>query len=83
MIKIDYFELWKECKKGTIATMYNNLADDLRAGYDPFGNSAIESKHEIAIFEVTYLNTLKNLSAMNEECRQKYCKNDLKSRGWI
>ena len=42
-----WFKIWFEYNQMILSEMYQNLADDLDAGYNPFGNSIMKQRRSI------------------------------------
>ena len=83
MKTVDYVQLWHDDKQSMLATMYTNLASDLRNGYNPFGKSALTQKAYIAAYENEYAVQSKALLAKDEKAARKWAYHDLRRRGVI
>lgn len=84
-----WFDIWYGDKESIIATMVQNMADDLNAGYDYFGKSIMEQRKMIeeykAQFDAEY-EMLKGIVlqyADGEKRVERWCYLDLKKRGAI
>lgn len=79
----DWFDLWYEDKQGMIATMARNMAADLAAGYDYFGNSIAKQRDEITRYKAQFDAEMDAFKTMDETAVNRWCFYDLKKRGAI
>lgn len=79
----DWFDLWFEDKQGMIATMTRNMAADLAAGYDYFGNSIAEQRRGIERYKADFDRQMDEFKTMDEAAVNRWCFYDLKKRGAI
>ena len=79
----DWFEIWYEDKRGMMATMARNMAADLAAGYDYFGNSIRKQQQEIAQYKAQFDEEMEAFKGMDETAVNRWCFYDLKKRGAI
>lgn len=81
--KMPYFNMWYDDKENIIATMYSNMQDDLRVGYDPNGQSITQQKADIEAYKAAYYAQLDKLATMDEKTINRWCYLDMKRRGVI
>lgn len=79
----DWFDLWYEDKQVMIATMTRNMAADLAAGYDYFGNSITGQRREIERYKAQFDAEIDAFKSMDETAVNRWCFYDLKKRGAI
>ena len=79
----DWFEMWFEDKKCVRDTMIRNMAADLNAGYNYFGNSIIKQRKEIENYQMDIDNTMELFKTMEEKEVNRWCFYDMKKRGII
>ena len=79
----DWFELWFEDKQGMVATMASNMAADINAGYDYFGNSIQKQLKAIEAYKAEYEAQMDKFAAMEEKEVNRWCFYDMKKRGVI
>ena len=63
--------------------MIRNMASDLNAGYDYFGQSITKQKQEIAEYKVQTDKTLDMFKDMDEKAVNRWCFYELKKHGAI
>lgn len=78
-----WFKIWFDDKKSIIATMYENLASDLDAGYDPFGCSITTQRREIDEYTQKFDAEMRALQEKDKQHVEHWCYYDLKRRGAI
>lgn len=79
----DWEDLWNMDKKNIIATMYSNMSDDLKAGWNILSPAINRQKVDIANYENAYVDTLYKLATMTPEEANRWCFYDMKARGII
>ena len=79
----DYFELWCESKENMIETMYRNIGDDLKAGYNPHGELIQRQKEALEKYKGEYETQLMNFADMTTKKVNRWCFLDLKRRGYL
>ena len=80
---MDWFKLWYEDKQSILETMCHNLAADLAAGYNYFGNSAKKQRGEIDAYKYLFDAEMDMLKEMDEKKANRWCRIDLIKRGAI
>ena len=79
----DWFEVWFEDRESILNTMVRNMAADLNAGYDYFGQSITQQKRMIAGYKEETDSTLDMFKGMTEKEVNRWCYYELKKRGAI
>ena len=79
----DWFDVWFEDRESILNTMVRNMASDLNAGYDYFGQSITRQKQEIAEYKVQTDKTLDMFKDMDEKAVNRWCFYELKKHGAI
>ena len=79
----DWFDVWFEDRESILNTMVRNMASDLNAGYDYFGQSITKQKQEIAEYKVQTDKTLDMFKDMDEKAVNRWCFYELKKHGAI
>ena len=80
----NWLQIWKKDTESLICCMVRNLASDIEAGYDPFGNSITNSINELVKYKSRREMEMKILQeTMNPEQINKWCWEDLIRRGAI
>lgn len=79
----DWFELWQEDKECMLETMVKNMAADLDAGYNYFGNCIKNQKEIIDEYQKAYENRMYEFASMSDKEVNKWCFYDMKVRGVI
>lgn len=79
----DWFEIWFEDKKAMMATMVKNMASDLDAGYDYFGNSIRNQREMIERYQAQFDSERDTFKTMDEYTVNRWCFYDMKKRGVI
>ena len=79
----DWFDLWFEDKNSIIASMSRNIASDLKAGYDFFGNSIQKQIRELEQYKEEVDCQLDSFKSMSNEEVNKWCFYELKKKGAI
>ena len=79
----DWFTIWEEDKHAILATMQENMAADIAAGYNPFGNAIKKQRDTIADYAREIANTYDLFKTMAAEAVNRWCFYDLKKRGAI
>lgn len=83
MKKTDWKQMWKEDVNSMLATMCENMACDLRYGYDARGKSMQEYHKQITRYMYWIQDSMNAMEKMEEEKAQKWAYADLKRRGAI
>lgn len=79
----DWFDVWFEDRESILNTMVRNMASDLNAGYDYFGQSITQQKQEIAEYKAQTDKTLDMFKDMDEKAVNRWCFYELKKHGAI
>ena len=79
----DWFDVWFEDRESILNTMVRNMASDLNAGYDYFGQSITKQKQEIAEYKAQTDKTLDMFKDMDEKVVNRWCFYELKKHGAI
>lgn len=79
----DWYEIWCGDKEAMIATMVRNMASDLDAGYNYFGNCIRRQREMIEAYQKDYEDTLESFKTMTDAQILRWCYFDLKKRGAI
>jgi len=80
---INWFELWFDDKESMLNTMVKNMASDLNAGYDYFGDCIKRQTEAIANYKAEFDRQLMSFADMDEGKRNRWCYYDLLRRGAI
>lgn len=79
----DWFEIWFEDKQSMIEIMTSNMAADLQAGYDFFGNSIQSQMRDIQEYKNRFDAQMEDFKFMEDKAVNRWCFYDLKKRGAI
>lgn len=79
----EWIDMWIADKKCMTATMIQNMADDLGAGYDIGGNCIKRQRAEIEAYEADWQRKMMGFAAMDEKTAGRWCFYDMKKRGVI
>ena len=79
----DWFDVWFEDRESILNTMVRNMASDLNAGYNYFGQSITRQKQEIAEYKAQTDKTLDMCKDMDEKAVNRWCFYELKKHGAI
>ena len=79
----DWFDVWFEDRESILNTMVRNMASDLNAGYNYFGQSITNQKQEIAEYKAQTDKTLDMFKDMDEKAVNRWCFYELKKHGAI
>ena len=79
----DWFDVWFEDRESILSTMIRNMASDLNAGYNYFGQSITKQKQEIAEYKAQTDKTLDMFKDMDEKAVNRWCFYELKKHGAI
>ena len=79
--KGEWFEMWEGDVKCILSIMFQNMADDLRVGYDPLGQSITTQRHEIAEYQKYIDNCYETFKPMTEDQVDHWCFYELKRKG--
>jgi len=82
-MKIDWFEMWFEDKQNILNTMVHNMASDLEAGYDYFGNCIQNQKKMIDEYKAQFDAEMDSFYEMDDAKVQRWCYYNMKKRGVI
>ena len=83
MFHTTWFDLWVDDKRSILETMISNMAADLDAGYDYFGDSISKQRREIDEYKALFDAELKELRYLDEKQADRWCYVDLRRRGVI
>ena len=81
--KIDWFKMWMEDKESIINCMARNMAADLEAGYNYFGNSIQLQIAELNDYKAKYNADLDKIAEMDESKVNHWCYIQLLKAGAI
>jgi len=79
----DWFDIWFTDKECMIECMVRNMAADLDAGYDYFGNSIRSQREAIEAYKADFEKQLDEFKLMDEKQVNRWCFYDMKKRGVI
>ena len=79
----NWFEIWFEDREAILSTMVRNMAADLEAGYDYFGNSITKQRQEIEKYKDETDHALDMFKFMDEKAVNRWCFYELKKHGAI
>lgn len=79
----DWFELWYDDKNSIIDTMARNMAADISAGYNYFGQSIVKQRRAIAQYKEQMDAEIDAFKEMDEKEVNRWCYYDMKKRGAI
>lgn len=79
----DWFDIWFADKQGVIDCMTRNMAADLEAGYDYFGNSIRSQREAIETYKAEFDRQVDEFKMMDEKQVNRWCFYDMKKRGVI
>lgn len=79
----DWFNLWFADKTAMVGTMVKNMAADLDAGYDYFGNSIRSQREAIEAYQAQFDAEMDMFKGMEEKEVNRWCFYDMKKRGVI
>lgn len=79
----DWFEIWFADKQGMIEVMASNMAADIAAGYDYFGNCIQNQIKTIDSYKAEFDAQVDEFKSMEDEKVNRWCYYDLKKRGAI
>lgn len=82
-MKMDWFEIWVEDKKNILNTMARNMAADLEAGYDYYGQSIQRQIQEMNEYKAKFDADLDKVAEMDDNKVQKWCYIQLLKAGAI
>ena len=81
--RTDWFEIWCEDKKNIMNTMARNMAADLEAGYDFFGNSIQRQIKDMEAYRDAFNAEMDKIAEMEPSRVNHYCYVKLKKAGAI
>ena len=79
----NWFEIWFADKEAMVSTMVSNMAADLDAGYDYFGNTIKSERAAIEAYKAQFDAEVDAFKAMDETQVNRWCFYDMKKRGVI
>lgn len=79
----EWFNMWFADKKSIISIMYQNMASDLVAGYDPMGYSIRQQQVDIEKYQRELDRQLDIFKTMEDNAVDRWCFYDMKKRGVI
>ena len=79
----DWFEIWFADKQGMIEVMASNLASDIAAGYNYFGDCIRKQMKMIEDYKAEFDRQMDEFKMMEEKAVNRWCFYDLKKRGAI
>ena len=79
----NWFDIWFTDKQGMIDCMIRNMAADLEAGYDYFGNSIRSQREAIETYKAEFDRQVDEFKMMDEKQVNRWCFYDMKKRGVI
>lgn len=79
----DWFDIWFADKQSMIDCMIRNMAADLEAGYDYFGNSIRSQREAIETYKAEFDRQMDEFKMMDEKAVNRWCFYDMKKRGAI
>ena len=82
-MKQDWFKMWVEDKECIISTMARNMASDLEAGYNYWGQSIQQQIAEMNEYKAKYDAQLDQIANMDENKVQHWCYIQLLKAGAI
>lgn len=82
-MKNDWFEIWFQDKNDILNCMIKNMASDLNAGYNYFGNCIQKQLHAIEEYKNQFDSEMDAFYEMDENKVQRWCYYNLKKRGVI
>lgn len=81
--RTDWFEIWCEDKQNIMNTMARNMAADLEAGYDFFGNSIQRQIKDMEAYRDAFNAEMDKIAEMEPSRVNHYCYVKLKKSGAI
>lgn len=81
--RTDWFEIWCEDKQNILNTMARNMAADLEAGYDFFGNSIQRQIRDMEDYKKAFDSEMDKIAEMDPARVNHYCYVKLKKAGAI
>lgn len=80
---MDWFKMWHDDKEAMIATMARNIAADIEAGYDYFGNSIQRQLKDIEEYRASFMADLDKIAEMDHTKINHWCYIQLLKHGAI
>ena len=80
---MDWFSVWMDDKESMLATMTRNMASDLSAGYNYFGDCIRRQLEQIEEYRKEFDAQLMAFADMDDVKRNRWCYYDLLRRGAI
>ena len=78
-----WFTMWLEDVESILETMIRNMASDIDAGYDYFGNSIKKQRAEIDQYKKKIDDTLDMFKDMEDDKVERWCYYEMKKKGAI
>lgn len=79
----NWFEIWIGDKRGILSCMVQNMASDLAAGYNYFGNCITKQREEIEKYQKEINERLDEFKNMDDKQVNRWCFYDIVKRGAI
>lgn len=79
----EWFEMWFADKQSILETMIRNMAADLDAGYNYFGDCIRRQREEIDRYKRQMDDEIELFKTMDEKQVGRWCYYDMKKRGAI
>lgn len=79
----DWFDLWVDDTRSTIACMVSNMQADLACGYDPQGLSMTMARIELAEYRSAFDRQMDAFKLMDDKSVNRWCFYELKKTGAI
>lgn len=79
----EWFELWFADKQSMISVMVQNMAADLKAGYNYFGSSIQKQVADIKAYKAQFDKQMDEFKFMEDQAVNRWCFYDMKKRGVI
>ena len=80
---MNWFSIWMDDKESVLETMVRNMAADLAAGYNYFGESIKRQREAIDAYKAEFERQLMAFADMDDGKRNRWCYYDLLRRGAI
>ena len=78
-----WFRIWYQDKQNILSTMYTNLAADIKAGYNPFGECVTKQRRTIQEYIDRFDEEMEHIKEKNKQQTEHWCYYDLLKRGAI
>ena len=80
---MNWFEIWMDDKESILNTMVQNMASDLDAGYNYFGECIKRQREIIDNYKAEFDQQIMAFADMDDGKRNRWCYYDLLRRGVI